>query len=118
MRLRVGRHAVVFVVAALLACAGCAPTYSPAPRPAHAVAVSGACALVDDGTVRRATLYQEASSLASISAAQLAFARTLPGAAVPSADRPVVRFPLPGPTAAGTLDVPARFRRWADGDVA
>lgn len=85
---------------------------------AHVPASSPYVRWTVDGTVRRATLYQEASSLASISAAQLAFARTLPGAAVPSADRPVVRFPLPGPTAAGTLDVPARFRRWADGDVA
>lgn len=69
------------------------------------------------GAVRPVTLYQESSGLASISTGQQAFALTLPGALVPSTERPVVRFPYTGPSPDALLAVAARFRHWADGDA-
>lgn len=70
-----------------------------------------------DGTVRRATLYQERSGLVSTSRAQQAFATGLAGAVAAAGRRPVVRFPYAGPTTADVATAAARFRRWADGDT-
>ena len=82
----------------------------------HVPATSPYVRWVVTGTVRAATLYQEASGLASTSTGQQSFARGLPGALVPSTERPVVRFPYTDPPADDLVAVASRFRRWADGD--